>query len=59
MANIESSNELENVQNSYTDEEMLEILKRFQQNLIDNSKQTDPEIQQIMNESFWDMFESF
>ena len=59
MANIENADELENAQNSYTDTEMLEIIEKFQQNLIDNSKQIDPEIQQIISESFWDMFESF
>lgn len=32
-----------------------EIVKKFQKELLDNAKPLDPEIQELINNNFWDL----
>lgn len=34
-----------------------EIVKKFQKELLDNAKPLDPEIQELVNDNFWDLID--
>ncbi len=42
-----------------TEEEKMEILEEFAKKLVGNMKPIDPDIAEIINKHFWEMYEEF